>query len=62
MLETVLGPLWVWLILSERPGPASLTGGALIFAALVTNTAIDLLRPREPARTPAGRTDRAAAT
>src|SRR5215831_12724706 len=28
MLETVLGPLWVWLIVSERPSPTSLTGGA----------------------------------
>src|SRR5207253_871126 len=30
MLETVLGPLWVWLVLNERPGVATLTGGALI--------------------------------
>jgi drug/metabolite transporter (DMT)-like permease len=37
MLETVLGPLWVWLVLSERPGAASLTGGALILSALVAN-------------------------
>ncbi|MGH7353884.1 MAG: DMT family transporter [Candidatus Rokuibacteriota bacterium] len=38
MLETVLGPLWVWLVLSERPGTATLTGGALILTALVANT------------------------
>ena len=43
MLETVLGPLWVWLVLSERPATATLTGGALILAALVANTLIDLL-------------------
>jgi drug/metabolite transporter (DMT)-like permease len=47
MLETVLGPLWVWLILSERPTSATLTGGALIFAALTINTALDLLKPRQ---------------
>jgi drug/metabolite transporter (DMT)-like permease len=47
MLETVLGPLWVWLILSERPTSAALTGGALIFAALAANTALDLLQPRQ---------------
>lgn len=46
MLETVLGPLWVWLVLSERPNPASLTGGALILAALVANTLVDLSTPR----------------
>src|SRR5499433_1322542 len=38
MLEIVLGPLWVWLVLSERPPAASLTGGALILVALLTNT------------------------
>ena len=43
MLETVLGPLWVWLVLSERPATATLTGGALILAALVANTLIDRL-------------------
>jgi drug/metabolite transporter (DMT)-like permease len=46
MLEVVLGPLWVWLVLSERPGPESLAGGALILAALLANTFIDLVGPR----------------
>jgi len=46
MLETVLGPLWVWLLLSEQPGPASLAGGALILTALLANTLVDLVMPR----------------
>lgn len=46
MLEVVLGPLWVWLILSEQPGAASLIGGALILTALLTNTVLELSRPR----------------
>jgi drug/metabolite transporter (DMT)-like permease len=46
MLETVLGPLWVWLVLSERPGAATLTGGALILGALMANALVDLLAPR----------------
>jgi drug/metabolite transporter (DMT)-like permease len=46
MLETVLGPLWVWLVLGERPAPASLAGGALILAALLANTLVDLVTPR----------------
>jgi drug/metabolite transporter (DMT)-like permease len=45
MLETVLGPLWVWLVLSERPGAATLAGGALILGALLTNTLVDLATP-----------------
>jgi len=46
MLEIVLGPLWVWLVLSERPPTASLTGGALILVALLTNTVLDVATPR----------------
>jgi drug/metabolite transporter (DMT)-like permease len=51
MLETVLGPVWVWLVLSERPGAASLAGGALILAALLANTLVDLVTPRRPQAT-----------
>jgi drug/metabolite transporter (DMT)-like permease len=46
MLETVLGPIWVWLVLGERPGPAALAGGALILGALLAGTLADLLGPR----------------
>ena len=46
MLETVLGPIWVWLVLGERPGSAALAGGALIFGALLVNTVADLLGAR----------------
>jgi drug/metabolite transporter (DMT)-like permease len=45
MLEVVLGPLWVWLVLGERPGPESLVGGALILTALAANALVDLVRP-----------------
>jgi drug/metabolite transporter, DME family len=45
MLETVLGPLWVWLVLNERPGATTLAGGVLIVAALLANTLIDLVTP-----------------
>ena len=53
MLETVLGPVWVWLVLHEHPDAASLTGGALILTALVANTAVDLVRPRAMVPLPA---------
>jgi len=34
LLETVVGPFWVWLVLAEEPGIRSLTGGAIIVATL----------------------------
>jgi drug/metabolite transporter (DMT)-like permease len=35
LLEIVLGPLWVWLFLSERPATATLVGGAIVLAAVL---------------------------
>ena len=35
--ETVLGPLWVWLVLAESPGPYALAGGAVVIGALVAH-------------------------
>ena len=38
LLEVVLGPLWVWLALDERPGTLTLVGGAIVIAAIVLQT------------------------
>ena len=38
LLETVLAPLWVWLVLAERPPPASLLGGGLIVIVLTAHS------------------------
>jgi drug/metabolite transporter (DMT)-like permease len=35
LLEVVLGPLWVWLAISERPSDATLVGGAILIGAVV---------------------------
>ncbi len=35
LLETALGPLWVWLVLSEEPPFTALIGGAIIILAVV---------------------------
>ena len=35
LLEIVLGPLWVWIFLSEQPSAATLAGGAIVLAAVV---------------------------
>jgi drug/metabolite transporter (DMT)-like permease len=38
LLEVVLGPLWVWLALDERPTTATLAGGAIVIVAIVIQT------------------------
>jgi drug/metabolite transporter (DMT)-like permease len=38
LLEVVLGPLWVWLALDERPSTATLIGGAIVIVAIVIQT------------------------
>ena len=48
VLESVLGPVWVWLAVGERPGAFSLIGGAVILSALIAHTAADLVRPAQP--------------
>lgn len=35
--EPVLGPLWVWLFMSETPSGRTLIGGAIVLTALVTH-------------------------
>jgi drug/metabolite transporter (DMT)-like permease len=35
LLEVVLGPLWVWLAVGERPGAATVVGGAIVVAAVI---------------------------
>jgi drug/metabolite transporter (DMT)-like permease len=38
LLEVVLGPLWVWVFLAERPSNATLVGGAIVLGAVVLET------------------------
>ena len=42
VLESVLGPVWVWLAIGENPGVPSLVGGAIVLAALAGHTLADL--------------------
>jgi len=49
LLEIVLGPLWVWLALGERPGTTTLVGGAIVLGAVVIQT---IGEPEEPSVPP----------
>jgi drug/metabolite transporter (DMT)-like permease len=47
LLEIVLGPVWVWLALDERPSTLTLVGGAVVIVAIVIQTRA--APPPEPA-------------
>ena len=38
LLEVVLGPVWVWLALDERPSTITLVGGAIVIIGIVIQT------------------------
>jgi drug/metabolite transporter (DMT)-like permease len=38
LLEIVLGPLWVWIVLSERPALIAIIGGVVVIFAVVLQT------------------------
>lgn len=46
LLESILGPLWVWMALGEVPGSRTLIGGAIVLSTLVINTVWALKFPR----------------
>ncbi len=35
LLETIIGPMWVWIVIGEEPGTRTLLGGTVIVAALL---------------------------
>jgi len=53
LLESVLGPTWVWLALNEVPGSATLVGGAIILTTLAMNT-LWAMQSASSSRTTAG--------
>jgi drug/metabolite transporter (DMT)-like permease len=38
LLEIVLGPLWVWIVLGERPALIAISGGVVVILAVVLQT------------------------
>jgi drug/metabolite transporter (DMT)-like permease len=46
LLEPILGPVWVWLGVGERPSDLALTGGAVVIGALVVNEAAGMWQRR----------------
>lgn len=48
--ETLLGPVWVWLVHGEVPSSRTIVGGAVVFAALMIHIAMEFQRQSRPQR------------
>ncbi|HEX2115102.1 MAG TPA: DMT family transporter [Alphaproteobacteria bacterium] len=46
LLETTLGPIWVWIGIGERPSDVALIGGLCVVGALALNGALGLVQER----------------
>ncbi|MDC1010790.1 EamA family transporter [Candidatus Pelagibacter sp.] len=42
LLETIIGPIWVWLIIREQPSLETIQGGAVIIATIAIHSFIKL--------------------
>ena len=45
--ETILGPLWVWLVLEEIPSPRTIAGGAVVLVAIVAYLSWQIIHQRK---------------
>ena len=50
--ESVMGPVWVWLVHGEVPAARTLAGGAVVFAALLLHLGWQFHQPRQTAAMP----------
>ena len=42
LLETILGPLWVWMVIKEQPSNETIIGGIVIIATIATHSFFSL--------------------
>ena len=42
LLETIIGPIWVWLIINEQPSPETIVGGAIIVLTIAIHSFLKL--------------------
>ena len=42
LLETILGPIWVWLVIKEQPSIETIVGGVVIIATIATHSIFSL--------------------
>ena len=42
LLETILGPIWVWLVIKEQPSVETISGGIIIIITIAIHSALSL--------------------
>ena len=42
LLETIFGPLWVWLVIREQPSIETIIGGSIIISTIAIHSALNL--------------------
>ena len=42
LLETILGPLWVWMVIKEQPSIETIIGGSIIIATIAIHSTLAL--------------------
>ena len=42
LMETILGPLWVWFVILEQPSVETIIGGILIIITIAIHSALSL--------------------
>ena len=55
LLEPILGPVWVWVLMGEDPGAATLVGGSIVLSAVLSNEAFAAWRARVAGTAASGR-------
>ena len=54
LLETVLAPIWVWLIFSEQPSNMAMLGGFIVLIAIAFHSIVQLKRGDRNREAPSG--------
>ncbi len=54
LLEPILGPLWVWALMGERPGAAALAGGVIVLCAVLANELFAAWKDARPSEAAGG--------
>ena len=42
LLETIIGPFWVWMVIKEQPSLETIQGGAIIILTIATHSFLKL--------------------